>query len=104
MRCALLSPAGVYLRMDEVDEPTENHLPQITECDLPPGKYKWVPDETNTYGGAFWEMRWLARIEQDKLDIVRAAQAAETLAARRAQRKLDREAEEAARLSQGIGT
>lgn len=103
MRMALLSPAGVFLRMDDVAQPTDRHLPQITECDLPPGRYKWVPDPENPSGGAFWEMRWLARIEQDKQDVIAAAQAAQRLIDRRAQRKLDREAEEAMRQAQGIG-
>src|SRR5688572_33292615 len=97
MRMALLSPAGVFLRMDDVEQPTANHLPQITECDLPPGRYKWVPDLENPFGGAFWEMKWLARVEQDKLDVIAASQAMQTLATRRAQRKLDREQEELAR-------
>lgn len=102
MRMALLSPAGVFLRMDDVEEPTERHLPQITECDLPPGRYKWVPDPDNPFGGAFWEMRWLARVEQDKLDVIAASQAAQRLSERRAQRKLDREAEELTRQQQEI--
>jgi hypothetical protein len=67
MKAALLSaPAasgkGVYLRMVDVapDEITDRHVPSITECDLPRGRYVWIPggDPRNTYppneyGGTF---------------------------------------------------
>ncbi len=42
------SGRGKYLGMDELaDESalTENHVPEITECDLPPGLYVWEPDK-----------------------------------------------------------
>lgn len=90
MRAALLNPAGIFLRVEDVDVLTENHLPQITECDLPPGQYKWIADPNNPYGGAFWSVRWLQRREQDQLDKVAAGHAADRLAARRALRKLER--------------
>lgn len=53
MKCAVLGPGNVYLGMEEVGTPTDRHLPAITECDLPPGEYRWVADESNPYGGAF---------------------------------------------------
>jgi hypothetical protein len=97
MMAALLDENGVFLRMEEVLEPTNRHLPQITQCDLPSGKYQWVADANNPFGGAFWPVAWLQRVEQDKLDVIAAAQAAQVLAQRRAQRKVQREAEEAER-------
>ena len=38
---ALLDAEGYFVRMEVPDEMTERHLPQITECDLPPNAYKW---------------------------------------------------------------
>jgi hypothetical protein len=66
IRAALLDERGVYLRMDEVEELTDRHVPTITACDLPPGRYLWIPDETNTYGGAFWELDWLKRVTETR--------------------------------------
>lgn len=56
IKAALLDEQGVFLRMDQVKSKaalTARHVPSITECDLPPGKYKWVEDKENPYGGAF---------------------------------------------------
>ena len=69
VRAALLDANGVYLRMDEfADESalTPLHLPQIPVCDLPGGEYVWIADKTNPYGGAFWPLKWLARVERDR--------------------------------------
>lgn len=74
---ALLDEQGMFLRMDELasaDLLTPQHLPQIRECDLPPGRYLWVPDERthkdgtliNEYGGAFWELDWLRKVDVDR--------------------------------------
>jgi len=73
IKAALLDERGVFLRIDEVgsvDALTERHLPSIVACDLPPGRYLWIPDErrrpngrlVNAYGGAFWDLDWLRRI------------------------------------------
>lgn len=62
IKAALLDEQGIFLRIDEVaDEAalTERHLPQITTCDLPPGRYRWIAqpdDKTNPYGGSFWPL------------------------------------------------
>lgn len=72
-RAALLdAPAdsgrGVYLRMVECEgsELTDRHLATITACDLPAGRYVWLPSEDprnthkpNQYGGAFFLKRLL---------------------------------------------
>lgn len=45
---AAASGKGKYIRIDELaDESalTENHVPEVTECDLPPGRYVWDPKE-----------------------------------------------------------
>ena len=44
-RAALLDEEGYFLRIDEVAELTALHLPQITDCDLPPDKYRWNADK-----------------------------------------------------------
>lgn len=64
IKAALLDEQGLYLRMDELAEAdlTERHVPTIKACDLPAGQYRWVPDERNPYGGAFWPMKWLTRV------------------------------------------
>jgi hypothetical protein len=65
IKAALLDERGIYLRMDEVQSEsdlTASHVPSITECDLPAGKYKWIADATNEYGGAFWPVDWLKRV------------------------------------------
>lgn len=72
IKAALLDENGVYLRMVEVRgaELTVRHLPSIKECDLPPGRYKWVPEEAtfnpktskverNPYGGRFVALEYL---------------------------------------------
>ncbi|MCS7002800.1 MAG: hypothetical protein NZ518_08125 [Dehalococcoidia bacterium] len=43
VRCALLDERDVYLGMVEVEEDrlTDRHLPEITDCDLPRGEYRW---------------------------------------------------------------
>lgn len=76
IKAALLDDRGMFLRIDEVASSkalTARHLPQIRACDLPPGRYLWIPDErkrddgtpVNEYGGAFWEIDWLRRINRD---------------------------------------
>lgn len=73
IKAALLDERGVYLRMDELEdlsELTDRHLPSITSCDLPAGRYVWIKDDRaradgsliNVYGGAFWEIAWLKRV------------------------------------------
>ena len=73
IKAALLDERGVYLRMDELEdrsELTDRHLPSITACDLPAGRYVWIKDDRlrrdgtliNIYGGAFWEIAWLKRV------------------------------------------
>lgn len=52
-RCAVLDANGVFVGMEEVDNPTDRHLPQITECDLPPGEYVWHAHDGNACGGEF---------------------------------------------------
>jgi hypothetical protein len=82
IKAALLSaPAaggmGVYLRIDELADDsqlTDRHVPAVTECDLPAGKYRWLPDPGNPFGGAFWPINYLDRLAQDQVDIA-AAQA-----------------------------
>lgn len=73
-RAALLDENGVFLRLDELGDkkPTKRHLPQITECDLPPGQYKWVPDTDNPSGGSFWPMKILDRMEEDRAAVKKA--------------------------------
>ncbi len=56
VRAALIDAGGVYQGMVELEEDqlTSRHLPQITDCDLPPNAgYKWVVDRDNPFGGAF---------------------------------------------------
>jgi hypothetical protein len=81
VRAALLNERGIYLRMDELEDAsqlTERHLPQITFCDLPPGEYRWIADEKNPEGGAFWPIKWL-----ENREYWRRQAAIEALAARR---------------------
>lgn len=57
IKAALLDEQGIFLRIDELEdeaEITERHLPGITDCDLPAGRYVWRADPSNPYGGAFW--------------------------------------------------
>lgn len=96
MRVALLDENGVYLGLVHVnrEDLTALHLPQITECDLEPGKYQWVPDTNAVLGGAFWPVKFLNRLQQDKLDVQAANEAAQRMAQRRAQRRREREQEQ----------
>jgi hypothetical protein len=57
IRCAQIDNQGVYIGMGEVEENSNDprYIHSITECDLPPGKYEWIPDD-NTFGGAFWPL------------------------------------------------
>jgi hypothetical protein len=71
IKAALLDKEGVYLRIDVLSsaaEITDRHLPQITECDLPPNRYKWIPDPTgkNTYGGSFSPLKSPIEPEEEK--------------------------------------
>lgn len=61
IRAALLDERGIFVGVDELDEAdlTGRHLAGITECDLPIGKYKWIPDDKNPMGGAFWPVAYL---------------------------------------------
>ena len=34
---------GVIDELQDASALTENHVPEITECDLPPGRYVWDP-------------------------------------------------------------
>jgi hypothetical protein len=48
IRAARLDALGVYQGIDVLDDAshlTPQHLPQITECDLPPGRYRWTGDQ-----------------------------------------------------------
>jgi hypothetical protein len=62
IKAALLDEQGIFLGIDELTDAgqlTDRHLPLITECDLPSGRYRWVPAEVtknNPYGGAFWPL------------------------------------------------
>lgn len=76
---ALLDENGVYLSMEALEDAsqlTERHLPQITFCDLPPGKYRWIADEKNPEGGAFWPVKWLERVARDKQAVIEARERA----------------------------
>jgi hypothetical protein len=61
IRCAKLNEQGDYLGMVEIEEAqlTPQHLRQIDVCDLEPGKYRWVADEANPMGGAFFPIAYL---------------------------------------------
>ena len=68
LRAALLDATGVYLQIDELASDrdlTPQHLPQITECDLPPGQYRWVVESTAPEGGRFWPIWWLDKVVAD---------------------------------------
>jgi hypothetical protein len=74
MKAALLdtsaaSGKAIFLRMVDVEpaELTDRHVATITECDLEPGRYVWVPSEDprnadppNPYGGTFVAKELLA--------------------------------------------
>ena len=59
IKSALLNEQGIFLRVEALDDEsqlTAQHVPSITECDLPPGRYRWVPCEPqsgNPFGGEF---------------------------------------------------
>jgi len=104
VRAALLDANGVYLRMDTLADPgelTPLHLPAITECDLAPGKYRWIVDRENAFGGAFWPLKWLARVERDRQAVQEAQEKADEVEQLRAmapeQRRPARAAARAAR-------
>lgn len=41
--CALIDDSGIFIGMVAAPEvPTDRYLTEITECDLPPGRYRWV--------------------------------------------------------------
>lgn len=70
IKAALLDEAGIYERIDELASAadlTPLHLPQITRCDLPPGRYRWIPTDNpaNEYGGAFWDVEVIKRLSPD---------------------------------------
>lgn len=46
-RFAKLDVGGIYVGMEELpeEELTEFHIRDITQCDLPPNKYKWNPEK-----------------------------------------------------------
>jgi hypothetical protein len=70
IKAALLDEQGVYLRMDELESEaqlTARHVPAIKECDLPPGRFKWVPGE-NAYGGEFVDVEAIARRNRPDFD------------------------------------
>jgi len=56
IKAALLDENGIYQGMDALaseEALTERHVRTITECDLPPGRYRWVAHGQNMYGGEF---------------------------------------------------
>lgn len=70
IRAARIDKDGVYLGMEDVPEGelTAEHLPQITECDLPPGKYRWRAE-----AGAFVPIdSGFRQIEPDALAAIHA--------------------------------
>ena len=80
IRAALLDKDGIYLRMDELEsaaQASDRHVLSITECDLPPGRYKWCPGQTtfnpftgrtepNPYGGRFIAIEFLGMRKEEK--------------------------------------
>ena len=106
VRAALLDADGVYLRMDELANRaalTARHLEKITSCDLAPGEYRWIADARNEYGGAFWPLEWLARVERDLQAVQEAQEKAAEVETLRAmapeQRRPARAAARAARIA-----
>lgn len=55
VRAAKLNHKGIFVGMDELPEDhlTPLHLRQITDCDLPPNRYRWVEDAAAPFGGRF---------------------------------------------------
>lgn len=61
------SGKGIYLRIEELANAadlTDRHVPTVTECDLPSGRYRWIPTDNagNPYGGAFWDVEVIAKL------------------------------------------
>lgn len=59
IKAAVLDAQNVYWGIDELENEaaiTDRHVLSITQCDLPVGRYRWVPDDANPYGGAFWPL------------------------------------------------
>lgn len=64
------SGKGVFVRMDTLAseaELTDRHLPEIQACDLPAGRYVWIPGK-GSVSGQFVEQRVLARINRPDFD------------------------------------
>jgi hypothetical protein len=74
IRCALIDERGIYQGMTEIDESElgPQHLPTITDCDLPAGQYQWVVDAGNPYGGKFVSMRMLQAAQRLKEEVAHA--------------------------------
>ena len=74
MRMATIDADGIYLGMEDVaaGKASARHLQKVTSCDLPPGKYKWIVDAANPFGGAFWPIDYLASIERTKAEKTKA--------------------------------
>jgi hypothetical protein len=69
LKVALLDPKSrIYLGMVEVvNVDPLIHLPQITECDLPPGMFRWQEDCGNPFGGAFVQIGAPAIATEEKV-------------------------------------
>jgi len=67
--CAHLDADNTFIGMVTLaneGQLTDRHLRQITECDLPIGLYRWIADEGNAYGGAFWPIKMLNRMVESE--------------------------------------
>lgn len=75
LRAALLDGRDIYQGIVEIEpgQLTDRHLPQIAECDLPVGKYQWVPNPANPYGGAFWLKSWVDKVTAECRGQLRSA-------------------------------
>lgn len=83
IRAARLDEGGIFQGVDELEDEsklTALHLRQIDACDLEPGKYKWLSDDTNPMGGAFWPMSFLALREKLVADVEEEQKRSEFLA------------------------
>jgi hypothetical protein len=75
LKAALLdAPAasgkGVFVRIDTLAseaELTDRHLPAIASCDLPAGRYVWIPGPGEA-GGQFVEQAVMARVNRPDFD------------------------------------